>query len=87
MNVLLLIVLLGFVLSSAACGTDDRERVEDAVRSRGNVAGIVDAVTCSEASAAWGCRVRLRDGRTQACQAKVDDGRVTGVACQPLRGE
>ena len=79
---------LGSVVFLSACGgISDEQRVEDAVRLRGNVAGPVAAVACVERPTVWGCTVRLRDGRTQACQATVSDGRVRGLACQPLRSE
>lgn len=76
------------VLALAGCGTSDRERVEQGVRDQAVAAGPIRAVDCRAASRMWGCTLRLRDGRTQACQATVDrDAAVEGVACQPLRGE
>ena len=72
----------------AGCGTSERERVEDAVRDREELlAGAIDSVRCERAEVMWGCRVTLRDGRTQACQVAVDDGDVRGVGCQPIQAE
>jgi hypothetical protein len=81
-------VLLAALLV-AGCGTDERERVEGAVREREHLAaGPVASVACERAGEMWGCRLRLADGRTQACQVAVDDeDEVEGVACQPVRGE
>ena len=76
-------------LALTGCGQTERERVEDAVRERAHLAaGPIEAVECDRAAAMWGCRLRLADGRTQACQVRVDrDGEPTGVGCQPIRGE
>ena len=73
----------------AACGQSERERVEDAVRERDELAaGPIESVACERARVMWGCRLRLRDGRTQACQVSVsEEGEPTGVGCQPIRGE
>ena len=74
-------------LLAAGCGQSLRERVEDAVRTDGQAAGEVAAVRCEPAGRMWGCRVRLRDGRTQACQVAVERDEPRGAVCQPLRGE
>jgi hypothetical protein len=81
-------VLLAAVLV-AACGTDERGRVEAAVREREHLAaGPVASVACERAGEMWGCRLRLADGRTQACQVALNhEDEVEGVACQPVRGE
>ena len=73
----------------AACGESERERVEDAVRARDELAAApIESVRCERATAMWGCSLRLRDGRTQACQVSVDeDGEPTGVGCQPIQAE
>ena len=72
---------------AAGCGQSLRERVEDAVRADGRAAGKVASVRCEPTARMWGCRVRLSDGRTQACQVAVADDEVQGAVCQPLRGE
>ena len=72
----------------AGCGESERERVEDAVREREHLAaGEIESVRCERAERMWGCRLRLRDGRTQACQVAVADGDVQGVGCQPIAAE
>ena len=80
--------LLILAALSSGCGQSERERVEQAVRDREALAaGPIESVSCERAQAMWGCRLRLRDGRTQACQVRVDDGEVQGVGCQPIAGE
>lgn len=74
-------------LLAAGCGQSLRERVEDAVREDGRALGEVTSVRCEPTARMWGCTVRLRDGRTQACQVAVADDEVQGAVCQPLRGE
>jgi hypothetical protein len=77
------------VAALAACGESERERVEDAVREREDLAaGRIESVRCERAELMWGCSLRLRDGRTQACQVSVsEDGEPTGVGCQPIQAE
>ena len=81
-------LLLAVTTALPACGGGEARRVEDAVRERPHLAAgrIVD-VKCTPHQQAWGCVLRLADGRTQACQARVRDGKATSVACQPLRAE
>ena len=83
-----LVAAIGW-LALAGCGQSERERVEEAVRERPELAaGPIDSVDCEPAEVMWGCRLRLADGRTQACQVRVDpDGEPVGVGCQPIRGE
>jgi hypothetical protein len=59
------------------------------VRDREHLApGEIDSVSCERAERMWGCQLRLRDGRTQACQVAVDDaGEPQGVGCQPIAAE
>ena len=82
-------MLVVALVALAGCGESERDRVEDAVRARDELlAGELASVMCERASAMWGCEVRLADGRTQACQVRVDDdGEPQGVGCQPIRGE
>ena len=74
--------------AAIGCGRSEREEAEQAVRSHEAVAGDITSVRCERAERVWGCRVRLADGRTQACQVSTGEAAdPPGVACQPLRGE
>ena len=76
------------MLLPACGGESEREVIERTLRERRDLtAGAVRDVRCEPAELAWGCELRLEDGRTQACQAAVRDERVTSVSCQPLRAE